>query len=157
MKQIKNFMTSLISFYITFSLNLEQEKGTLEGLKPVLVSVHQTALLMWGFAVLNDTQISLVCTLQKSLRMMTIVIVKYSSYRNDRLSRQTVLDILVTCLLSDSINFFYGKYVLMHFGLWHAGHTYKTGTNNQEKTELMKTNFSKLCCDLRNCHAFQMY
>lgn len=92
MKQIQNFTTSLISFYITFSLNLVQEQVTFKDLKPKYqcqhYKKHQTALLLWGCAVLNATQISLVYTLQKFLMIMTIGIVKYSSQKDDRLSRQ---------------------------------------------------------------------
>lgn len=72
---------------------------------------------MWGSAGLNATQINLVYTFQKSLMRMTIGIVKYSSYKDDRLSRQTDLNFLATCLLSDYINLFYGKYEVKHFGI----------------------------------------
>lgn len=72
---------------------------------------------MWDSVVLNAIQILLVYTLQKSLMMITIGTVKYSSYKDDRLSRQTVLNFLVTCFLSDYINFIYGKYAVMRFGL----------------------------------------
>lgn len=72
---------------------------------------------MWGSARLNATQISLVYTFQKSLMRTTIGVVKYSSYKDDRLSRQTDLNFLATSLLSDYINLFYGKYEVAHFGI----------------------------------------
>lgn len=58
---------------------------------------------------------------------------KIQQLQRDRLSRQTVLNFLVTCLLfSDYINLFYGKYVVMHFGLWYAGHTQNRGWQSGE-------------------------
>lgn len=77
-------MTPLISFYITFCLNLEQEQGTLGGLKPKCLcqywEKHQTIAHV-SSAVLNATQISLVYTLQKSLMMMIIGILNTAVIR----------------------------------------------------------------------------
>lgn len=68
------------------------------------------ALFLVGSTVLSLTQMSIVYTLQKSLMMMTVYIVKYSNNKEDSFLRQTDLNFLVTCILSDYINFNSVKY-----------------------------------------------
>lgn len=90
------------------------------------------ALFLVGSTVLSLTQMTIVYTLQKSLMMMTVYIVKYGSNKEDSFLTQTDLNFLVTCILLDYINFNSVKYKVMHLGTWQAGHAYKMEINNQE-------------------------
>lgn len=132
MKQIDFNNSDFIPHHIQFK-SWPRERHLRRLKTKVLVSVLEgtsNCITHAGFCRIK-CQTSRVYTLQKSLMMMTVGIVKYSSYKDGRLSRQTVLNFLVTCPLSDYIDFFYRKYVVMRFGVWHSGHTYKSGTKNQ--------------------------
>lgn len=74
------------------------------------------ALFLVGSTVLSFTQMIIVYNLQKSLKMMTVDTVKYSNNEEDRCLTQTDLNFLVTCILSDDINFNSVKYKSNTFG-----------------------------------------
>jgi len=59
---------------------------------------------------------SIVYTLQKSLMMTTVDVTKYSNNKEDSFLRQTDLNLIVTCIISDDIIFSSVKYKVMHLG-----------------------------------------